>query len=514
MIRVFNTLSKNKEPFEPVEPGKVGMYLCGPTVYKPSHIGHMVGPVIFDAIKRYLVYCGYDVKWVVNITDVDDKLINESNARGMPMPQLAADMTADYMRNLAAMGVDTIDCFPRATDNIGEIIRYTADLIAKGFAYESEGDVYFDVAKCKDYGKLSHRTPDAMLGEGGDTVERKRSAADFALWKRAKPGEPSWDSPWGPGRPGWHIECSVMSQRLLGATFDIHGGGLDLVFPHHENEIAQSESRNGQPMAKYWMHNGLMQASNEAGKVGGRSTRPAEGDMAAQDVGKISKSRGASPFSEMLKDFQPEAIRFFLLATHYRRPIDFSESHIREVETGMETFYRFFKRCQRITAADFYSIAAPARRGDGEFDPAGDPLLLDVAEMRKRFLEWMDDDFNTGGAIGVLYDLVRRLNKFCDDEKLEEPGRRDAAKAASLQRGATTFRELALTLGLFRTPPAQKPDGNDQLTGKLVELLIQVRADARKGKNFAMADKIRNSLAEMGVVLEDRPGGTEWSVQK
>jgi cysteinyl-tRNA synthetase len=358
-----------------------------------------------------------------------------------------------------------------------------------------------------------------MQGEGGDTVERKRSPADFALWKRAKPGEPSWDSPWGPGRPGWHIECSVMSQRLLGTTFDIHGGGLDLVFPHHENEIAQSESRNGQAMAKYWMHNGLMQASNEAGKVGGRSTRPTEGeaavgDKAAQEIGKISKSRGASPFREMLKEFQPEAIRFFLLATHYRRPIDFSESHLREVETGMETFYRFFKRCQRITGADFYALPAPRSRSEGEFDAAGGPLLVDVAEMRKRFLESMDDDFNTGGAIGLLYYLVRRLNKYCDDEKLEELGQQDPAKVAALKRGTTTFRELALTLGLFRKPPAETPDGNDQLTGRLIELLIQVRAGARKAKNFAVADVIRKGLAAMGVVLEDRPGGTEWSVQK
>ena len=326
MIRVFNTLSKNKEPFEPVEPGKVGIYLCGPTVYKPSHIGHMVGPVIFDAVKRYLVYSGYDVKWVVNITDVDDKLINESNAREMPMPQLAAEMTADYMRNLAAMGVDSDRSLPPRTDNIEEIIRFTADLIAKGFAYESEGDVYFDVARLPG---LRQAQPPHGRGDAGRRGRARRSGsgrpADFALWKRAKPGEPSWDSPWGPGRPGWHIECSVMSQRLLGETFDIHGGGLDLVFPHHENEIAQSECRHGQPMAKYWMHNGLMQASNEAGKVGGRSTRPAEGDKAAQEAGKISKSRGASPFSEMLKDFQPEAIRFFLLSTHYRRPIDFSE---------------------------------------------------------------------------------------------------------------------------------------------------------------------------------------------
>jgi len=344
MLRVYSTLTKSKEPFQTVRPGKVGIYLCGPTVYKPSHVGHMMGPVIFDAVKRYLSYSGFEVTWVVNVTDIDDKLIAESARRGMSMAALAEEMTADYLRNLEALGVDTIDHFPKATQYVPDIIEFTADLVRKGFAYASEGDVYFEVSKFSDYGKLSRRTLESMQLEGGTTAERKRSAADFALWKSAKPGEPSWPSPWGPGRPGWHIECSVMSCRLLGETFDIHGGGLDLVFPHHENEIAQSESRHAKPMARYWLHNGLMQDSSEVGKVGGRHTRPAEGDLAAQEVGKISKSRGDNPFRELLELFQPETIRFFLLATHYRRPIDFSEERIREVETGLSTFYRFFKR--------------------------------------------------------------------------------------------------------------------------------------------------------------------------
>jgi cysteinyl-tRNA synthetase len=408
MIRVYNTLSKSKEPLEPVTPGKVGIYLCGPTVYKPSHIGHMVGPVIFDAIKRYLVYCGYDVTWVVNITDVDDKLIAESSRRGLSMAEVAAEMTDDYMGNLDAMGIDTIDHFPKATEHIGDIIEFTADLVKKDFAYESEGDVYFDVSKCPDYGKLSHRTTEALEGDGGGTAELKRNLADFALWKSAKPGEPSWQSPWGPGRPGWHIECSVMSGRLLGETFDVHGGGLDLVFPHHENEIAQSECRHGKPMAKYWMHNGLMQAADEVGKVGGRHTRASEGDQAAQEAGKIAKSKGANAFSEMLKEVPPETIRFFLLSTHYRRPIYFSEARLREVGTGLETFYRFFKRYERVVGESFYEIAAPTRRADGQFSPGDDPLLKDVAEHRDRFLEAMDDDFNTGGGAGVLFDLVSR----------------------------------------------------------------------------------------------------------
>jgi len=513
MIRVYNTLSKSKEPFETVQPGRVGIYLCGPTVYKPSHIGHMVGPVIFDAIKRYLVYSGCQVTLVINMTDVDDKLIAESSARGIPMAQLAEEMIADYMANLGVLGIDTVDHFPRATEHIGHIIDFTAALAEKGFAYESEGDVYFDVTKAHDYGKLSHRTLESMQLDGGTTVERKRNAADFALWKSAKPGEPSWPSPWGNGRPGWHIECSVMSGRLLGETFDIHGGGLDLVFPHHENEIAQSEARYGKPMARYWMHNGLMQASDEVGKVGGRTTRPAEGDMASQEKGKISKSRGASPFKELLADFQPETIRFFLLSTHYRRPIDFGEGRLREIETALGTFYRFFKRFQRVTGKAFYDIALPQRRPQGDFDPKDDPLLKTVAEHRERFLEAMDDDFNTGGAVGVLFDLVRRLNKFVDDEKLEEGAKRDSAKLAALEQGAKTLRELAATLGLFRKPPQAEPAaGSDALLGQLIALLIEIRADARKAKNFAAADKIRNRLAELGVTLEDRPGGTEWTV--
>ncbi len=270
MIHVYSTLSRSKEPLETVQPGKVGIYLCGPTVYKPSHIGHMVGPVIFDSIKRYLTYSGYDVTFVVNITDVDDKLINESNARGISMAALAEEMTADYMLNIEALGIDTIDHFPKCTDNIDEIIAFTKTLVEKGFAYASEGDVYFDVTKDRDYGKLSNRTTEEMHGEGGSTAERKRNAADFALWKTAKPGEPSWPSPWGAGRPGWHIECSAMARRLLGQTFDIHGGGLDLIFPHHENEVAQSECAHGKAMAKYWLHNGLLQATDEVGKVGGR----------------------------------------------------------------------------------------------------------------------------------------------------------------------------------------------------------------------------------------------------
>jgi len=506
-IRVYNTLSREKEPLAPVSPGKVGIYLCGPTVYAEAHIGHMVGPVVFDAIKRYLTYCGYEVTWVVNITDVDDKLITKAQERGISMEQVAEENTADYHANLAALGVDTVDHFPKATENIDEIIRFTQSLVEQGFAYESGGDVYFDVGKDAHYGKLSNRSVESLQGEGGEMAGRKRSPGDFALWKSAKPGEPAWDSPWGKGRPGWHIECSAMSRRILGETFDIHGGGLDLVFPHHENEIAQSECCHGKPMAKYWMHNGLMRASTAAGKLGGRSDREAPADDAAA---KISRSKGAGGLADLLARHGGERIRFFLLRTHYRSTIVFGEEAISEAAAGLETFYRFFKRYERITGESFYALDAPTRRSKGEFDPGDDPVLQRVHELRRRFHSAMDDDFNTGGAVAELFELVRVLNKFCEDAQLESAGKGEADRLAVLRQGATTLRELGLTLGLFRAPPAEKASADDEIVDKLIAMLIELRTEARKNKDFATADRVRDALTEAGVRLEDRPGGTEW----
>ncbi|MEX2138085.1 MAG: cysteine--tRNA ligase [Pirellulales bacterium] len=523
-LRVYSTLTRTKEPFEPVQPGQVGMYLCGPTVYKPSHIGHMVGPVIFDAIKRYLVYSGYKVTWVVNITDVDDKLINESNARGMTMAELAQEMTADYRRNLATLGVDTIDHFPKATENIDEIIRLTQRLIDTGFAYASDGDVYFEVGKDPQYGKLSRRSLESMQGEGGEMAERKRSPADFALWKSAKSGEPSWDSPWGKGRPGWHIECSAMSGRILGETFDIHGGGLDLIFPHHENEIAQSECAHGKPQAKYWLHNGLMQAASEAGKVGGRATRVASGSSNASPVGmvgqpatKISKSTGASPFSELLERHSPEVIRFFLLSTHYRSPIQYSEELLEETARSMEAFYRFFKRYQRVTGESFYDLDFPSSRDTEHALLQAAPLRSAalhhfIYPLREKFVNAMDDDFNTGGAIAELFEFVRKLNAFIDSEGLETIKPADQPlRSKVLRQGTQVFRNLAATLGLFLKPIETKTSDDEGLVGQLMQLLIEARANARKNKDFATADTIRKRLGEIGIALEDRPGGTEWS---
>jgi cysteinyl-tRNA synthetase len=549
-LRVYNTLTKNKESFQPVVPGKVGIYLCGPTVYKPSHIGHMVGPVIFDTIKKYLVYSGFDVMLVINVTDVDDKLIAEAEKRRMSMADLAVEMTTDYMENLAAMGVDSVDSFPRATDNIPQIIEFIQSLIQQGFAYASDGDVYFDVGKYPEYGKLSHRNLDELQGEGGDMARRKHSPFDFALWKGAKAAEPSWESPWGPGRPGWHIECSVMGREILGREFDIHGGGLDLVFPHHENEIAQSECRDGCQHVKYWLHNGLMQAADEVGKLGGRNTRHQEataqasetsaavGDSAAAEnaeddtaganttapdeqdaqnlsVTKISKSTGATAFNELLQQVDAETIRFFLLSTHYRRPIYYSMQRLDEVATAMETFYRFFKRYERITAESFYEIQPPATRdaGGAALSESAEALEL-FGPLRERYLSAMDDDFNTGGAIGDLFELVRGLNKMVDQQGLEAAEAPSEASLATLRRGTTLLRELAVVLGLFRTPrTAPSAASQGPSVAPLCDLLVEIRAEARAEKNFAIADAVRDALASAGIRLEDRSGRTEWALE-
>ena len=511
-IRLYNTLSRQKEVMETVTPGQVGIYLCGPTVYREAHIGHMVGPVIFDTVKRYLSYCGYEVTWVVNITDVDDKLIAESNQRQRPMAQIAEEMTADYVSNLKSLGVDQIDQMPRATQYMDEIIRFIEELIAQGFAYESAGDVYFEVGRDAGYGKLSNRTADSQQGEGGEMASRKKAAGDFALWKQAKAGEPSWDSPWGAGRPGWHIECSAMSRRLLGRTFDIHGGGLDLVFPHHENEIAQSECCHGQPMVRYWMHNGLMRADASAGKVGGRSQRGENAGEAEQaDVStKISRSKGAGGLAELIAKHGGETLRFFLLRTHYRSTIVFGDEPLAEAKVSLEAFHRFFERLERVCGQSYFALQAPSRRVDSE--PAGSEWMRQVQAFRASFLEKMDDDFNTGGAASELFELLRHLNRFVDQQGLEDAAKREPQAVEELLQGTRVLKELTQILGIFRTSPATPAAQNDGLVPQLMELLMALRAEARQRKDFQTADRIRQGLSAINITLEDRKDGTGWKV--
>jgi cysteinyl-tRNA synthetase len=529
-IKVYNTLTRQKEPFETVRPGKVGVYVCGPTVYKPSHVGHMVGPVIFDTIKRYLRYSGYDVTLVINITDVDDKLIVQAKKQNVPVAELAERVTEDYKQNLKKLGVTGVDHMPKATEHIGDITRIIQGLIDRGYAYPAGGDVYFDITKDPDYGKLCHRDPEELqAGASIEVSDKKHNPGDFALWKAAKSGEPTWDSPWGPGRPGWHIECSAMSMKYLGQTLDIHGGGLDLEFPHHENELAQSESYTGKPFVRYWMHNGLMKTGDQ----------------------KMAKSAGNEiVVTELLKRHQPETLRFLLLNSHYRSPIEYSEERLKEVQRALENFYRFFERFERITKSSFFELKAPTTKADADAIPISETQYTQdvpgtnfrgkVRFEQNEFLEFMDDDFNTAGAVAILFDFLSLLNQFADVEKLEANSANKTA-IQDFQGGTIVFKGLAEILGLFREPTVRsigEPEkiraiieGLQQMlanippayvgcaaqvnqevleTDELIQELIAARANARKAKDFAAADRIRKQLSELGITLEDRAGGTDW----
>lgn len=516
-LRVYNTLSRQKEDFQTVEPGKVSMYLCGPTVYKPAHIGHMVGPVIFDTIKRYLTYRGYKVTWVVNITDVDDKLINRANEKKITVEALAKEMTQDYFDNLATMAVDGIDHFPYATQHIKEMQDIITTLIEKGYAYPLDGDVYFNCTKDEDYGKLSGRSLEQMLaGTRAETHGGKKHPADFALWKGSKPGEPAWGSPWGPGRPGWHIECSAMAKKILGDSIDIHGGGLDLMFPHHENELAQSESCTGKPFARYWMHNGLMQASGAPGKVGGGHDKLGDkpADLAAakeaQEANKLAGSKGAASVKELFAKHDPETIRFFLLSTHYRSPIDFGDENIIKIDKSLESFFRLFETYERIAGQSFYNLKIASKASESAvLDGEPKEFFQSLNDLRQRYLEAMDDDFNTGGAVGVLFELRKTVNSLISDYKLDTA---EAKKSdiAALTSGMTLLKELSSLLGVFREAKQKATSSDDGFVEGLMQLVIQIRADARKNKNFPVADLIRNKLNELKVTLEDRTDQTLW----
>ncbi len=511
-LRIYNTLTRQKEKFHKAPGEQVTMYLCGPTVYKPSHIGHMVGPVIFDTVKRYLTYLGYQVKWVINITDVDDKLIVRAKEQSTTVKELAERMTQDYFVCLKKLNVTGVNHFPKATEHIAGMIAMMQRLIGRGLAYAAAGDVYFDISKDADYGKLCNRDPEQL--EAGARIEvsdRKKNPGDFALWKGAKPGEPAWESPWGPGRPGWHIECSVMSQALLGETLDIHGGGLDLQFPHHENELAQSESDTGKSFSHFWMHNGLLKMSS--GKMAG-------------SIGNVLNVVDA------LKHVSGETLRFFFLNTHYRSPIECGEWDPREgkmpIPSGLEnarkayeTFMRFTERYQRVTGKNFYAISSSAVKAQGRTFEAR------YAGLFTRFCDFMDDDFNTGGATAVIFELVSTLNKLADASKLEDPGVKDEAARKSFMEGSALLHELGQILGLFfEKPQSATLGGSDQLVAGLMQLLIDLRNNLRseaksitdkanptKKALFDQTDLIRKRLGELGVVLEDRAGGTSWRVE-
>jgi len=451
-LRLLDTLS-NQPVVLPEPPYEVKLYVCGITPYAGSHAGHAVPAIVFDALRRYLEYRGYTVRHVQNFTDVDDKLIDRANSLGTTVSALAEEFSEAYLRSLERLNVLPATVYPRATAEIPRIIQIIQGLVAKGFAYASEGDVYYRVRKKADYGKLSHRNVDDLLsGARVDPTERKEDPLDFALWKGAKPGEPSWESPWGPGRPGWHIECSAMSYGHLGEQIDIHGGGADLIFPHHENEIAQTEAFTGKaPFARIWMHNALLKLGEE----------------------KMAKSVGnVVGIDEILQRWGPDALRVFILSSHYRSPLTFSEDALDGAKTG----------AARLRDAAFAVVSA----GNSADDPR-------PGEALERFLVAMDDDLNTPRAIAVLFDLARDVNRA-----------RDAGQPASGAQGL--LRELAGVLGL----QLEARPGGTKEAAPFVDLLVAVRTELRAAKQWALSDRIRDGLAELAIELKDGPGGTEW----
>lgn len=460
-IQIFNSLTRQKEAFVPLEEGKVKMYVCGPTVYNYIHIGNARPVIVYDTVRRYLEYRGYDVKYVSNFTDVDDKLIKAANELGEEVPEIAERFIKAYFDNTKALGCAEADVHPRVTGHMPQIVEFIEALIEKGYAYESQGDVYYHTRKFDGYGKLSHQSVDELkIGARIEAGDKKQDALDFVLWKSAKPGEISWESPWGKGRPGWHIECSVMAREHLGDTIDIHAGGQDLTFPHHENEIAQSEAYTGKPFARYWMHNGYINIENE----------------------KMSKSLNNFVLvNDILKELDPQVLRLFMLSVHYRHPINYSKGLVEDAQAGME----------RIRTA--YGNVKHRLENSAGLGDHNDIWLAKIEAIKQEFIETMDDDFNTANAISKLFDLSKLANTYLLEKQTAEP---------VLQSFIDVFDELAGVLGL--------PFAQSELLDAEIEALLEERIEARKNRDFARSDEIRDHLREQNIILEDTAQGTRW----
>jgi cysteinyl-tRNA synthetase len=462
-MKLYNTQSRKKEDFAPLEQGKLKLYSCGPTVYDYFHIGNARAFIFFDVVRRYFEYLDYEVTYVQNITDIDDKIIEKAINEGRDYSEIADRYASAFLEDSAALGIKKPHAQPRATEMMPQIIELIDTLVKKGYAYESGGDVYFDTSALKEYGSLSGKQIEEQMA-GARVAENlnKRHAADFTLWKKSKPGEPIWQSPWGEGRPGWHTECVVMSQHYLGESFDIHGGGIDLVFPHHENENAQAMALTGKPLARYWMHNGFLNIDGE----------------------KMSKSlKNFFTARDILKDYDKEAIRFFFLSKHYRSPIDFTRELIEESHRAVQNFHK---------ALESFDVKALEQR---ESTAAGIP------EVEMQFREAMDDDFNTARAIALMFDLSRR----CKDQSLNRT-EQEAAAALLLKLGKV--------LGFFELAPARKEAEMPDISKKLIELIIDYRKEARSAKQWAVSDKIRDDLMSLGIEIKDGPEGSTWTLRK
>jgi cysteinyl-tRNA synthetase len=459
-MRIYNTLTRKKEELIPVRDREVRMYVCGPTVYNYFHIGNARVFITFDTFRRYLKYRGYKVIYVQNFTDIDDKLIKRAKEEGVTVKEIAEKYIEEYFRDADALGIERADYHPRATENIPEIIEIIKTLQNKGYAYEVEGDVYYRARKFEDYGKLSHQNLEELeAGARVQVEERKEDPLDFTLWKRAKPGEPSWDSPWGKGRPGWHIECSAMALKYLGETIDIHAGGPDLIFPHHENEIAQSEGATGKPFAKYWMHVGYLNINNE----------------------KMSKSLGNFfTAREIAARYDPEVIRFFMLSAHYRNPINFSPELLDQAGKALERLYNTIDNLAHLFK----------NTDDTEERPY---FLKRLEELRDKFINAMDDDFNTADAISILFDISREINTVLNER----------SKKNHIDRALNLLKELGGILGILKKE-------RDVILEKEIEALIKKREQARKEKDWPTADSIREELKKKGIILEDTPAGVRW----
>ncbi|MED4967570.1 cysteine--tRNA ligase [Heyndrickxia coagulans] len=460
-IQIYNTLTRKKEPFIPLEEGKVKMYVCGPTVYNYIHIGNARPAIVFDTVRRYLEFRGYDVHYVSNFTDVDDRLIKAAKELGEEVPVISERFIQAYFEDIDALGCSHADVHPRVTENMDTIIAFIEKLIEKGYAYESDGDVYYRTRSFPDYGKLSHQSIDELKsGARIEVGEKKEDALDFALWKAAKAGEISWDSPWGKGRPGWHIECSAMARKYLGDTIDIHAGGQDLTFPHHENEIAQSEALTGKPFARYWLHNGYINIDNE----------------------KMSKSLGNFVLvHDIIKRHDPQVLRFFMLSVHYRHPINYSEELLANAKAGLERIKTSYQNVK-------HRLESSANLAED-----GEKWLEQVRSLHRQFIGAMDDDFNTANGISVLFELSKQANYYLRGKNTTETVLRAFIKE---------FETISGVLGLKLEEEA--------LLDEEIEALIEKRNEARKARNFQLADEIRDKLKSMNIILEDTPQGVRW----
>ncbi|MFK7697383.1 cysteine--tRNA ligase [Paenibacillus sp. HJGM_3] len=463
-LRLYNTLTRTKEGFEPLTPGKVNMYVCGPTVYDYIHIGNARPAIFFDVVRRYLTWLQYEVKYVVNFTDVDDKLIRKAEQSGDTVPEIAERFIAAYFEDVEALGIERATAHPRVTENMPEIIAFIEELVQGGYAYESGGDVYFRTAKFPEYGKLSHQNLEELqFGIRVEVDERKENPQDFVLWKAAKPGEIFWNSPWGDGRPGWHIECSAMVRKYVGETLDIHGGGQDLQFPHHECEVAQSECVTGKPLAKYWMHNGYIHINDQ----------------------KMSKSLGNGVnVKELLKEIEPETLRYFMLSTHYRNPVNFNDEAIEQAKNGLTRLNNSVGNLKH-RLADLPEV---------EGERADTSIVTPVTLVYDNFQSSMDDDFNTADAITAMFELATLANQYLARPEIDR---------STVQFLLQTFKDLDSVLGILA-------EERNELLDADIERLIVERTEARKAKNWARADEIRDLLTEQGIFLEDTPQGIRW----